>query len=513
MVAEVCGKLGDEIVGMFRARRLVLYLVVVVSLLSFRQWSRPVTPMALKNPVVIVGSGLAGLSTGNQLVTKYKIPIVLLDKAASIGGNSIKASSGINGALTATQKTLKVQDSPESFFHDTVQSAKSKGVESLMEKLSQDSASAIQWLQQDFGVKLDLLAQLGGHSAPRTHRSSGKLPPGFEIVQTLKKNLESIAEQDPSLVKILLNSKVVDISLDSNSKVSGVEYIDSEGNKKSLRTDNIVFCSGGFAFSKEMLKQYAPELVDLPTTNGQQATGDGQKILENLGADLIDMDQVQVHPTGFIDPNDRANQWKFLAAEALRGLGGILLNPLNGKRFVNELGRRDDVTAAIQAQCPKNDNRALLLMSENVYANYKNNMDFYLFKKLIKKIPVKDLISDYKLPVSATELAADLQAYSVASEDRFGRKSLLNRFGDSVSPETELFVGEITPVVHFTMGGARINDNSQVIGKNGKALAEGLYAAGEVSGGVHGANRLGGSSLLECVVFGRTAAHNIALNY
>ncbi|QLQ79123.1 hypothetical protein HG537_0B04710 [Torulaspora globosa] len=498
---------------MFKARRLILYLVIVFGLLAIRKLSQPVSPMSSKNPVVIIGSGLAGLSTGNQLVTSYKIPIVLLDKAASIGGNSIKASSGINGALTSTQRALNVQDSPEAFFQDTVESAKHKGVESLMNKLSQESSSAIQWLQQDFGLKLDLLAQLGGHSAPRTHRSSGKLPPGFEIVQSLKKNLESIAEKDPDLVKILLNSKVVDISLDSQSRVSGVEYIDSEGNKQSLKTNNVVFCSGGFAYSKDMLKQYAPHLVNLPTTNGQQATGDGQKILEKLGADLIDMDQIQVHPTGFIDPNDRTNQWKFLAAEALRGLGGILLNPLDGKRFFNELGRRDDVTEAIQSKCPKDDNRALLVMSEDLYAAYKNNMDFYIFKKLIKKVSIKQLVSDFNIPISATELANDLQAYSIASQDKFGRKLLVNRFGNSVTPDTEVFVGEVTPVVHFTMGGAKINENSQVVGKNGKALATGLYAAGEVSGGVHGANRLGGSSLLECVVFGRTAAHNIARNY
>lgn len=498
---------------MFKARRPILYLIIFFGILVIRKLSQPVPPMASKNPVVIIGSGLAGLSTGNQLVTSYKIPIVLLDKAASVGGNSIKASSGINGALTSTQKALGVQDSPEAFFQDTVDSAKHKGVESLMNKLSQESSSAIQWLQQEFGLKLDLLAQLGGHSAPRTHRSSGKLPPGFEIVQSLKKNLESIAEKDPSLVKILLNSKVVDISLDSDSRVSGVEYIDSEGNKQSLKTNNVVFCSGGFAYSKDMLKQYAPQLVSLPTTNGQQATGDGQKILEKLGADLIDMEQVQVHPTGFIDPNDRTNQWKFLAAEALRGLGGILLNPLDGKRFFNELGRRDDVTQAIQSKCPKDDNRALLVMSEDLYASYKNNLDFYIFKKLVKKVSIKELVSDFNVPISATELARDLQAYSIASEDKFGRKSLLNRFGDSVTPDTEVYVGEVTPVVHFTMGGAKINENSQVVGKNGRALANGLYAAGEVSGGVHGANRLGGSSLLECVVFGRTAAHNIARNY
>lgn len=498
---------------MLKVRRLIVYLIIGFLFFAVRQWSQVPTQMTSKLPVVIIGSGLAGLSTGNQLATKYKIPIILLDKAASIGGNSIKASSGINGAFTTTQKNLNVQDSPENFFQDTVASAKGRGVESLMNKLTEDSSAAIQWLQQEFGLKLDLLAQLGGHSAPRTHRSSGKLPPGFEIVQGLKKNLESIAEKDPSLVKILLNSKVVDIALDSDSKVSSIDYLDSDGNKNTIKTNNVVFCSGGFAFSKEMLKEYAPELVHLPTTNGQQATGDGQKILQKLGADLIDMNQVQVHPTGFIDPNDRSSQWKFLAAEALRGLGGILLNPINGKRFVDELQRRDFVTEAIQSKCPKNENRAYLVMSENVYENYKNNMDFYIFKKLIKKVGIEKFVSEYNVPISASELANDLQEYSTAANDQFGRKSVLNSFGESVTPKTEIYVGEITPVVHFTMGGAKINDNSQVIGKDNKPLAAGLYAAGEVSGGVHGSNRLGGSSLLECVVFGRTAAHSIAKNY
>lgn len=498
---------------MLRARRLIVYLIVGFLVFGLRQWSHAPEKMASKSPVVIIGSGLAGLTTGNQLATKYKIPIILLDKAASIGGNSIKASSGINGAFTTTQKNLNVQDSPESFYRDTVTSAKGRGIESLMNKLSHDSSSAIQWLQEEFGLKLDLLAQLGGHSAPRTHRSSGKLPPGFEIVQSLKKNLESIAEKDPSLVKILLNSKVVDISLDSSSRVSSIEYIDSEGNKQTIKTGNVVFCSGGFAFSKEMLKEYAPELINLPTTNGQQATGDGQKILQNLGAELIDMSQVQVHPTGFIDPSDRGSQWKFLAAEALRGLGGILLNPIDGKRFVDELQRRDYVTEAIQSKCPKDENKAFLVMSEKVYEGYKNNMDFYIFKKLIKKVSIEKFVSEYKVPISAAELAGDLQDYSTSTKDKFGRKSVMNSFGDVVTPETSFYVGEITPVVHFTMGGAKINDDSQVIGKGNKPLAAGLYAAGEVSGGVHGSNRLGGSSLLECVVFGRTAAHNIAKHY
>ena len=471
--------------------------------------------MSGKHPVVVIGSGLAGLTTSNRLISKYKIPVVLLDKAASIGGNSIKASSGINGAHTDTQQNLKVMDTPELFLKDTIHSAKGKGVTSLMEKLTEESKSAIKWLQTEFDLKLDLLAQLGGHSAPRTHRSSGKLPPGFEIVQALSKRLKDISSKDSSLMRIMLNSEVVDIELDNRGHVTGVVYLDKEGGRQILKAHHVVFCSGGFGYSKEMLREHSPNLVHLPTTNGKQTTGDGQKILSKLGAELIDMDQVQVHPTGFIDPNDRKNNWKYLAAEALRGLGGILLHPITGRRFTNELSTRDAVTMEIQAKCPKNDNRALLVMSHEVYENYTNNMNFYMSKNLIKKMTIKDLVQHYDLKVTAPELVDELKSYSdVNTKDVFDRPLIINVFDKDISAEATVYVGEITPVVHFTMGGVKINENSQVIKKNSNdVLSSGIFAAGEVSGGVHGANRLGGSSLLECVVFGKTAAHNIAKLY
>lgn len=465
-------------------------------------------------PVVIVGSGLAGLSAGNQLVSKYNIPIILLDKADKIGGNSIKASSGINGALSTTQKNLNVEDSSDLFLRDTIKSAKHRGIQPLMKKLTDDSSGAITWLQQDFGLKLDRLAQLGGHSAPRTHRSQGKLPPGFEIVSATSNRLKEISERDPNMVKILMNSKVVDVDIDlDNKQVSGVQYVDELGNLHTIETSNVIFTSGGFGYSKKLLERFTPDLVDLPTTNGPETLGEGQMILERLGAELIDMDQVQVHPTGFIDPTDRDNNKKFLAAEALRGLGGILLHPITGKRFTNELDTRDNVTAAILASTPKDDQRALLVLSEKVYENYKYSMDFYIYKKLLKKTTIEGLVNDYNLSISTTDMIQELDKYSKnGANDEFNRSLVINTFiGDApIAEDQTIYVGEITPVVHFTMGGAKIDENARVLSKKGGLVAQGLYAAGEVSGGVHGANRLGGSSLLECVVFGRTAADSIA---
>ncbi|KAG0663417.1 Osmotic growth protein 1 [Maudiozyma exigua] len=467
-----------------------------------------------RNPVVIIGSGLAGLSAANQLINEYNTPVVILDKAANMGGNSIKASSGINGANTTTQERLDVKDSSSLFLEDTIKSARGRGVQNLMDVLTKESKGAISWLQNEFNIKLDALAQLGGHSVPRTHRSNGNLPPGYEIVSTLSKRLEVKAEQDHDRLKIMLNSKVQDIGLNSDGAVESVKYVDENGFLQSILTDNVIFASGGFGYSKEMLKRYAPQLVDLPTTNGKQTTGDGQNILEKLGAKMLDMDQVQVHPTGFVDPNDRSNNWKFLAAEALRGLGGILLNPTSGKRFTNELNTRDKVTKAIQEQCPQKDNRAYLVMSEDLFQNYQANMKFYMSKGLISKLTVESFVTNYKLPITTLELVGDLNKYSTngAKNDEFGRPLVVNDFGTTVTPETEIYVGEITPVVHFTMGGATINERAQIVDKNENVLAKGLYAAGEVSGGVHGSNRLGGSSLLECVIFGRIAANSIGSN-
>ena len=501
---------------LFRKTNLSLF-VLLIMLVMYRQSARLFstrTSIINRNPVVIIGSGLAGLSAANQLINEYNSPVVILDKAANMGGNSIKASSGINGANTVTQEKLDVKDSPSLFLEDTIKSARGRGVKNLMDVLTKESQGAVSWLQNEFNIKLDALAQLGGHSVPRTHRSTGNLPPGYEIVSTLSKRLQAKAEQDHDRLKIIMNSKVQDINLNGKGAVESVKYIDENGLQQSILTDNVIFATGGFGYSKEMLKRYAPQLVDLPTTNGKQTTGDGQNILEKLGAKMLDMDQVQVHPTGFVDPNDRSNNWKFLAAEALRGLGGILLNPTSGRRFTNELNTRDKVTKAIQENCPQKDNRAYLVMSEDLFQNYQANMKFYMSKGLISKMSVESFVTKYRLPITASEVAKDLIKYSTngAENDEFARPLVVNDFGTDVTSETEIYVGEITPVVHFTMGGATINENAQIVDKNQNVLAKGLYAAGEVSGGVHGSNRLGGSSLLECVVFGRIAANSIGSN-
>lgn len=180
----------------------------------------------------------------------------------------------------------------------------------------------------------------------------------------MRKRLESVQKENPALVNFRLESKVVDLEL-ADDAVQGLRYMDKAGAQHILHTKNVVFCTGGFGSSKELLGKYAPHLRDLPTTNAQGTTGDGQDLMLRVGGQLIDMEHIQVHPTSFVDPKDKDSGSKFLAAEALRGNGGVLLNPSTGRRFTNELATRDVLTASIQEHCK--EHVAYLVLSQGAY--------------------------------------------------------------------------------------------------------------------------------------------------
>lgn len=478
---------------------LYMKIALLVALIAFTIW-RIITqqqqqqqqePHTMHQPVVVVGTGLAGLTSTYNLLQR-QIPVILIEKTDKFGGNSMKASSGINGAYTSTQERLGINDTVESFLSDTSKSGGKLGNTTLQRALVNDSKRAITWLQEDIGVPLDVVNRLGGHSNSRTHRSEG-IPPGFEIISKLKKKVEAIPHLDVRLKSKLIGIDVVD------HDVKGVEYIDLDtGKNVKVETENVIMATGGFGFSKELLKKYKPEFVHLPTTNGEQTLGEGQVLLENVGAELIDMDQVQIHPTGFIKQDDRDNNWKFLAAESLRGVGGVLLNE-NLDRFVNELTTRDKVSQAILSQ---EGTKAYLVLNEDMYNEFKFQIDFYMKMNLIKKTTLAERFSE-----KAQHAVEVLTEYSSTDAHAHPRDHKAHVF-KGVDKNTTLYIGEVTPVVHFTMGGVKINENGQVMSKGGQVV-KGLYAAGEVSGGVHGQNRLGGNSLLECVVFGKRAADDI----
>jgi flavocytochrome c len=386
----------------------------------------------------------------------------------------------------------------------------------LVKTLAYDSGPAVEWLYNSFGLKLDKVSRLGAHSQPRTHRGGERFP-GAMITMTLMEKIEERVEQ--GMCEIICKAKAKTL-LTENGTVVGVEF--EKDNKLHKAYGPVILCTGGFGadFSADSLlasvsdewrklKAYAdvpshlvPSLLSLPTTNGEHCTGDGIKMALAVGGGTVDMEAVQVHPTGLVDPEEADAKVKFLAAEALRGVGGILIDA-NGKRFCDDLGKRDYVSSRMWLG--KGPFR--LVLNSKASREIEWHVKHYTSRSLMK--PYKNaaaLAAEMKIPASNLyETFAEYNTAAKTGKDKFGKKYFANvPFEDSEA----LNVSWITPVVHYTMGGVEANEFGEVVGKQG--VIRGLYAAGELMGGVHGKNRLGGNSLLDCVVYGRVSGASAA---
>ncbi|GAA5828937.1 hypothetical protein JCM3766R1_003875 [Sporobolomyces carnicolor] len=449
--------------------------------------------------VLVIGGGLSGLSAAHTIYERGG-NVTVLEKNSFFGGNSTKATSGINGAGTSAQAALGIKDSAAAFFADTKKSARELARDDLIEVLTGNSASAVDWLIKRFGLDLSKVSRLGGHSYERTHRGGAQFP-GMTITVALMDKLEEISEREPERVKIVKTATMQKL-IKEGDKVVGVEY-EYQG-KQHKSYGPVVLATGGYAadFAKDgILAQYRPELLDLPTTNGDHCTGTGLKAAMAIGANGIDLAKAQVHPTGLIDPSEPDAKVKFLAAEALRGCGGLLLDG-EGNRFADELGHRDYVTQRIW---DNNKYPVRLILNGQASEAIKWHCKHYTGRGLMKRFDtVEQVAKEMNLPVEKVQGTFNkyMEIAKDPKKDPFGKKFFDNT--DWTNNAGPFHVALMTPVLHYTMGGLEGNTHAEVVGKDGKPI-QGLFASGEVVGGVHGANRLGGSSLLGCVVFGRVA--------
>lgn len=481
-------------------------------------------------PVVVVGGGLAGLAASIE-ASRAGATVALMEKGNRIGGNSAKATSGINGALTAAQKGTGAPDSIAAFTADIIKSGGGRSDPELVDVLARRSTEAVEWLET-FGLDLSLLSQCGGHDAPRTHR----IPPGADgrpvpVGWTTVQKVYKYVEDHPEDISVMTNAHVTSLTTDDAGKVTGVRYRQGgEGEDIDLPAAAVVLTTGGYAYDRSegsLLSEFAPERLHLATTSGPQATGDGVRLGQAAGATLVDMDQVQIHPTSLVDPEDQTNLSKFLAPEAMRGSGGILVDA-EGRRFANELTTRSVLTDAIfKAGAPIKGGKKvedtegiaptvayLLLDQEAADAFGPGVLGFYMSKGLVRRAENAAEAAQMMRHDDASVLTATLEAYTEAAN---GKRA--DDFGKTVFPSKEflatepLYIAIITPAIHYTMGGVRIDSEGRALGElagdGGDASPiPGLFAAGEVTGGVHGVNRLAGNSLLECVVIGRLAGQH-----
>merc|ERR1712070_1216800 len=474
--------------------------------------------------IIVVGGGLGGMSAAHT-VLEQGCKVCVIDKNAFFGGNSTKATSGINGALTKSQRKLKIEDSPETFAEDTMRGGAKRP--DLVEVLCGESAPSVDWLVDKFELDLSLVSRLGGHSNPRTHRGKERFP-GMTITYALMERLEEIAE-DSDRAKIMLKTKVTKLIKDASGNVCGVEYTSADG-QTGQEYGPVIICTGGFGAdfaADSLLIKHRPDLAHLPTTNGDHCTGDGLKMSMAVGADTVDLEWIQVHPTGLVHPEEPDAKVKFLAAEALRGVGGVLLD-MNGQRFANELGRRDYVTG----QMWKNKGLTLggttgffLCLNSKASTEITWHCKHYKGRGLMKSynnmaefakehgMPLKNIEETFKNYNEIAKKQADspdagpYDAYGGGkSHDVWGKKFFHNL---PLDVNDNFHVGVVTPVIHYCMGGLKMNPDAEILTKDDKVIP-GLYAAGEAMGGVHGNNRLGGNSLLDCVVLGRVSGRSAA---
>lgn len=480
--------------------------------------------------VVVVGAGGAGMTAAITAAAEGK-SVVILESQSMVGGNSVRATGGMNAGKTVYQdenefgesagveKTLKTaaekyadnetitalaktvseqwaayQANPTGYFDsvelmelDTMIGGKGINDPELVETLCANSADAIDWLDEH-GITLHNVSSFGGASVKRIHRpvnAEGKtVSVGSYMIPLLQENCEKAG------VKMMLDTTETEILTDANGAAVGVKATGASGETVTVNAKAVVLATGGFGANLDMVVKYKPELKGFMTTNAPGIQGQGIEMAQAIGAATVDMDQIQIHPT--VEANTAA-----LITEGLRGDGAILINE-EGQRFIDEVGTRDVVSAAEIAQTGSYS----WLVVDQAMADASSVIQGYIKKGYTVTGSTYEELGK-AMGVDAAAFAETMEKWNgyveAKNDPDFGRTSFANPLNTA-----PYYAVKVTAGVHHTMGGLKINANTEVLNEKGEVIP-GLFAAGEVTGGVHGANRLGGNAVADFTVFGRIA--------
>ncbi len=436
--------------------------------------------------VAVIGAGGAGMAAAVE-AANLGAKVVLVEKMAFAGGNTIRAAGGLNAAETNVQKARGIVDYKASHFADTMKGGHWLNDPALVKVLTDNAPNTVEWILA-LGGDLRDVGMMGGASQKRSHRPTGGAKVGPEITQTLWNACQARKDN----IKVLTNTTVVGINM-KDGKAAGLKVKDNKtGETYVIKAPAVVDAAGGFGANQKLVVQYRPEFKGMTTTNSPGATGDGITLAQKAGAAVVDMREIQIHPT--VVP-----EGGHLITEAVRGNGAILINK-DGKRFFDELSTRDKVSNAILKQPGQ---VAYLFFDSEMQKSLKATNKYIKADYCKTGETMADLAK--AIGVKPDVLAATIKAYDqgkAAKADEFGRKDM--PFDLTKGP---FYAIMIAPAVHHTMGGIKINTDAAVIDTDGNVIP-GLFAAGEVTGGVHGGNRLGGNAQADIVTFGRIAGAN-----
>ena len=491
--------------------------------------------VTLSADIVVVGAGGAGMTAAIAAADAGK-SVIILESQPAVGGNSVKSTGGMNAAKTVYQdknefgesagveKTLKAaeayadnelitnsanivksqweswQANPEGYFDsiqlfalDTMIGGKGINDPELVKILSSESAGAIDWLET-VGIDLNNVAAFGGASVKRIHRpvdENGKVVSvGAYIVPRLEAALKERENITPCL-----DTTATEILTDETGAAVGVKAEGKTGNIVTVNAQAVILATGGFGANLDMVVHYKPDLKGFMTTNASGIQGQGILMAEKLGAATVDMEQIQIHPTVQADTAS-------LITEGLRGDGAVLINA-NGERFIDEVGTRDVVSAAEIAQP---DSFSWLVVDQKM-VDASSVIQGYIKRGLMLQGDTYEALAE-ELGIPADAFKATMEKWNGYVADKndpdFGRTSFANPLDTA-----PFYAVKVTAGIHHTMGGLKIDTGTHVLNTDGQVIP-GLFAAGEVTGGVHGANRLGGNAVADIIVFGRIAGEQAA---
>ena len=444
------------------------------------------TPVTLDCDVVVVGAGGAGL-TASVLATQQGQKVILLEKMPFVGGNSLRAEGGMNAAGTNLEKELGLDDSTvENFTEDTLRLGHYLADPELVRTLAENSSDAIEWLKTVDASFTGVKATGGCEGRKYLHQPEGGVAVGEYLVAKLKTQVEKLG------IDVRVNTKATEILMD-NGQAVGVLAEDAE-HTYTINAKSVVLTTGGFGANFELMASFDPSLANAVTTNHSGAQGDGIMMAQAIGADTVDMDQIQLHPT--VIQSDGS-----LVSESFRSLGAIVVNT-QGKRFVNDLAGRDVVS---QAELKQPDGYCFIIFDQNLVDHLALSKRFIDGGYTISGKTYEELAKNMGLSAEAQQNFVNTmntwnQSVANGIDEEFGRN---NGMDDDLST-APYYAIKIAPGIHHTMGGIKINTNAEVIGTDGSVIP-GLFAAGEVTGGIHGGNRVGGNAVCDFIVFGRIA--------
>ena len=434
--------------------------------------------------IVIIGAGGAGMTAAIDATQAGK-SVILLEKMPYPGGNTTKATGGMNAAETHYQAEQGIEDSVEQFVEDTMKGGHDLNNRDLVTVMAQNSAAAIDWLDS-IGAPLPKVSFSGGATNRRIHAPEDGSGVGAYLVTAFRRNLDELG------VTVLYDTRATDILTDGGA-VSGVKA-QSKTQDITITTKAVILATGGFGNNEDMIVQYRPDLKGTVTTSAPGITGDGIVMAQAVGADLVDIDQIQLHPTV-------EQSTSMLITESVRGDGAILVNQ-EGKRFTNELLTRDVVSAAELAQ---SGSYAYIIFDQRLREGLKATEKYISTGITVQGDTIEDLAAQLDIdPATLAQTLADWNGYVAAQNDPdFGRTTGM----EADLSQAPYYAIKIAPGIHHTMGGVKIDTQARVIDTQGNPIP-GLFAAGEVTGGVHGGNRIGGNAVADIVVFGKVAAQS-----